>query len=372
MEEAFDAIREKFFELEDPDTVHPTLRNFRMAIASIEYPRNKYNVLVQQVVGDIYDDPSYSNLVFRVIFKHGIPLDTMDERCILYMSQVLEQLFANRGSMRLALKSLIDSFPRLEWEVQNAIRTELFGLEAFKIDDEDAHIGRLDAYTESSSYVINSFIRDHTQFGHAETKLRWDALPTTYTGPNFDYLNWNVGFVHPFQQIQWIIALSVPLTSPTHVFRWGNGPERSEMESLQIGDSMTLAGYTSTTLIPWLTFQFSSPAYIRDHDSLIFTDWNGLSSQLIKPPFGHSGEGKIVHFNIDPALDTPYGMMINVPSKTRCLYIESGQAEILLAHACTIQLTKRFMMQGGENFENRDIPFFVFDLIDDGIHFYDQ
>ena len=370
MEEVFNAIREKFFWIqEDPYMV----KKFKRAMNLIEYPRNQYNVLVFDVGVNIDEtdrdfDPFEAQI--QPIFKHGPSVDEKDERYVFYMTQLLEQLFAKKGSVRLAMKSLIDSFPRLDWEVRSLVRTQLLEAEAFKIDDDS--VGSLDDYTSEYSYVINSFIRDHSQFGQAEITDKWSKIVTVYNGPNFDYLNWNVGFVHPFQHIQWLIALSAPITSPTHVFRWGNGPERNEIASLQIGDSMTLAGYTSTTLIPWLTFQFSNPAYIRDHEALIYTDWNGLSSQRVFPPFDDEGEGVLYHYDIDPAADTPYGMMINLPSQTRCLYIISTQAEILLAHACTIQLTKRFTLQGGEEFEYRDIPFFVFDLIDDGIHFYDQ
>jgi hypothetical protein len=325
----------------------------------IDYPKFDYNVVATNVLGNAYYDrngPIMGSKVF-VSFGRGKVLSDMDNRTRFYIIDMFEQLFADRGSPRLAFKRIDDSFPSLEWEVRNILRSEHLSQVIQDNNEYALQLGSLDHYVMEGSYGMNLFIREHTRNGIAESDspVLLKSPYYMYRGPGFDYLNWSEGFVHPYQVIQWMIAFSSPLPSPTHVFRWGNGPERNVLQTLQVGDIFTLAGYTSTTLMPWLTFEFSNPVEVRNSPNW-FGIWDGLNSIGVS------------HVDVNPETDLPYGMMINLPSKTRCLFVGgTPQAEIILAHSAQLKLTKKFVLDGGPDYNYRIIPFFIFDLYDDGI-----
>lgn len=282
--------------------------------------------------------PQYSKLVNALDFD----LDGNDRKA-WYMRRLLPSLVGrqnDRTSGRLLLQDTLSWMPTLWWQAMNYLVRDY--IESY-LDHRRplSNIATIEDYSSESSYEINSFLRE-------------------YNDLDLHILDDERGITHRYQFLQWLCAFSLPLTSDTMTYRWGNGPEREEFISLSVDDTVDTSGYLSTSILPWLTLEFSDPVQVRDDLTGAFgAVWDGAES-MRRPNETFAP----VETPVDWSNDRPYGMAIKIPAGTKCLYLPSTkQAEILLPDHVTLQLESQLLLPGGPDQFYRDIPFFVFVLV---------
>ena len=139
-----------------------------------------------------------------------------------YIDQLLSKLFVlgatDRGSVRLAITKVLEGMPSVRWEVNNVLSREFLE----EVVKGNLSLGKVETYTGAEYFDINKFFRDLASSGRA--KINWPTFRHSqyakeYRGDDLHILSRSTVTPHPFQVLQWLMALSPPLSSDVRVYR---------------------------------------------------------------------------------------------------------------------------------------------------------
>ena len=144
--------------------------------------------------------------------------------------------------------------------------------------------------------------------------------------------------------LQCLLSVLPPLESPATVYRYGFGREKNDFPTVA-GEIYTFRGYTSTSIVPeWVLQKASSTT-------------RSSTTKTMSPR---------------------YVVELRLPVGTRCTTIPGDEYEVILPHDCKGRFVEKLDLPLEIKEETEDegvilqavtIPYFIFDIIDDGIKF---